>query len=571
MKSLLGAWSLALLLFASLGVGIGRADNMDPTPLGRSTAATILAAQVREIAGSSMVSRAKKEKRISTEVRIAVVAATAYKRNSGEILGIALELATAAARAAPQFTEVVSAAASFAPAVTRIDGATGQIRAAAFAAAKKPAPGRRKLAPAREYAETAPAARETEDEEAPAPRRPARHPTSAADTPMEPAMDDTAEGPEREVPSRSSVARNVAAGENTSFHVTADVSAQLNDNVFLSSTDKVHDTIISATPGAEFHFGQRSLAHGSLAYHESFQRYANKSAANVTLGSGNGDFGYNDGNVTAVAGASFQQLYQTNTDILAQGRRELVRSDTLGLNGSVEKQLGAKTSVMIGTSFNRISYKSAGLIGSQDTGLPVKLYFKTTPKVDLSAGVTYDWVKPQNNGPRGRDGYYNIGARGSFTPKLSGEFSVGYRIREVGDSARESLWGFDGALNYELTPKTSSALVLSRQFSTSALGESVQNGSYVLRLSTDVSPEWQIGASLTFRDSDYGTAVFTGATTPVTNPRQDKTWEGGLMTSYIFSSWCSASANYSFRKNHSTVTGVDFSNNLLNLMLGFRY
>jgi len=134
-----------VLLVILACAGAGPAAQASPTPEAGATAPAILAQEVREIADTSMISRAKKEKRISTAVRVAVVAGTAYRSDPDEIVGIAAELAAAAAGAAPHFADVISKAAAFAPTVARIEGSSGRIRTAAYAGAR--GAGRRRGAP----------------------------------------------------------------------------------------------------------------------------------------------------------------------------------------------------------------------------------------------------------------------------------------------------------------------------------------------------------------------------------------------------------------------------------------
>jgi hypothetical protein len=211
------------------------------------------------------------------------------------------------------------------------------------------------------------------------------------------------------------------------------------------------------------------------------------------------------------------------------------------------------------------------LVSSRYTDLPFSLYFRALPKLDFLTGFTYGVERPDGGGPTGKDFYYNVGLRGSLTPKLTGEFSVGDRTREVGSNPRERLLGFNGSFNYEVTPKTNAVLTLSRGFNTSALGESLTNGSYRLALRTELTPQWQVGTSLTYRSVDYGTAVFTVANFAAGTRRKDDYWEGGLDATYNYSQWLTASAYYTLRNNRSTVPGVEFSNNILGLILGLRY
>jgi Putative beta-barrel porin 2 len=534
----------------------------------RSAAADDLSQQVAEIAHSSAISRAKKEKRISTAVRVAVVAATAYKRDSDEIMGIALELAEAAARAAPSFAEVIANAVSFAPSLARIDAAAGRLRAATYAAAKAPGGGHRSTVAARKSRRPAPVAATEEEPEAP----PVRHVARRA--PREETETDTqGESTAMESPASDSPSMTPASSlsANSKFSVTADLSVRHDDNVYLTSNDKVGDTIIAVTPGVEFHFGQNSLTHGSLNYKTAFTRYADKTAPNVSLGSGSGDFGYDNGALAVAAAASFQQINQNNADVAALGQKAIYRRDLSAASGSVESHLTAKTSLKTGVNYSKSEYKTAGLTGSQETEVPLKFYYETTPKVSLSTGVAYRWVNPQNGGEKGKDLDYNVGARGNFTAKLNGEFSLDYRTRQVGDTDRENLWGLNGALNYELTPKTTSSLVFSRDFNTGALGESLKNSSYALKLSTDLSPQWLLGGGVTFRQIEYGPSVFRVNSTPTVVDRNDQYWEGNLQASYLYRSWLSATADFTLRRNHSSLSGAEFSNAILSFMLGWRY
>ena len=537
-----------------------------------SSTASELAAQVSEIAHSSAISRAKKEKRISTAVRIAVVAATAYKQKSADVLSVALELTDAASRAAPGFADIIANAVSFTPALSRIDAAPGQIRNAAYAAAKKPNSPRKTQAAAS------------------APRKSSTHSTRAPET-SEVSSGHLArtvpdDEPEPEVPVRHYTAESTLADEpsvsaksspgsgNTAFNITADLSVSHDDNIYLSNLSPVGDTIVAVTPGIAFSFGQNSLAHGSLNYSSAFTHYLNNTSPNVTLGNGAGTFGYDSGTVAIKGDASYQELNQSNNDALVT-QQAIYRSNVLGLNASVESHLTAKTSVMSGINYNKTKYKTAGLIGSQETEIPLKFYFETTPKVSLSTGFAIRHVNPQNGGERGRDLDYNVGARGNFTAKLNGEISADYRTRTVGNNPKENLWGLNGAVHYELTPKTTSSLSILNDFSTSAQGQSLNNSSYNLSLSSDLTPQWQLGANLAYRRTQYGPTLFSPTPNPLLIPaqidRNDKYWAANLQATYLFRSWLSATATYSHRLNNSNLTLAEYADNVLSLMVTWRY
>ncbi|RFC49778.1 MAG: putative beta-barrel porin 2 [Verrucomicrobia bacterium] len=562
------AGTLLLAVF-SASPGFARDDLSDRNPGDQAGAPSptasvaTLAAQVGEIAHSTSISRAKKEKRISTAVRIAVVAATAYKTDRGEILALVLSHAEAAARVAPHLAEVIANAAAFAPPVMRIDTAPGQIRAAAFAAAKNPRAVPAASLAARGFSPTAHRRKPPEEiaaiEYPPAPSR------------SEPELEaETAETATVSLPPAESSAGKTSLGSNTNVNFTANLSTRHDDNVFLTSRDEVSDTIFSLTPGMAFQFGNASLAHGSLAYKETFLQYAHKSADNQALGSGSADFNYNDSGLAVNGNAAYQELNQNNREVAALGQKTIVRSNVLDITTGAESHLTAKTSVKGGLDLHWLKYENTALVGSREWSVPLKIYYETTPKVAVSTGFTYQSVQPLPDGPSGRDLFYNVGARGNFTDKLSGEISAGRHSRKTGDTPRQNLWGFDGNLSYDISPKTSSSLMLSRHFSTGVKGETLTNSSYTFKVSNDPSPQWQLSAGTTYRAVQYEPAVINTGGGPVTLDRQDRNWEGNFDATFVFSYSLSLSAGYTYRRNLSNLPGAEFGNNILSLMLDWR-
>ncbi len=557
-------WLLALVIVAGCPVfGLASDNGTSGQGVALTTPATVsdgareLAAQVREIAHSKTISRTKKEKRISTAVRVAVVAATAYKQNPGEVLQIGIALASAAAQAAPSFADAIINATVFAPAIARIDGATAQIRTAAFSAAKGPG---RKIAadaPAGQYAGVV-------QPRAPTTMAPTTEP--APTTPIEEAQDENLQSSPAAAPGST-----ITWGRNSSINFTAEAGARYDDNVFWTKTNKVGDTIVSLAPGAEYQFGQNSLGHGSIRYREMFSHYMDNTVPNANLGLGAADFGFSDDKLTLAATSSFNQLNQNNPDILAQGKSVLLRTDVFAAAGSAEVRLSSLLSAKAGGSYTHTDYKTAGLISSQHTDWPLSLYFQATPKLDISTGFTYGVERPDGGGPSGEDLYYSLCLRGSLTPKVTTEFSVGEQTQSVANNPRQNLLGFNGSFNCQLTPNTNCVLALSRGFNAGALGQSLVNSSYRLGFVNDLTPQLQVGTNLSYRSTDYGPTVYVIGNLPVFVPRTDHFWEGSLDISYEFSEHFKAGATYTFRINRSNDPGVEFANNVIGLVVDLRY
>jgi hypothetical protein len=622
MKCILGAPALVFsLTFFSMNAGLS-ADTAASSgevaapgnQAGQQTPAGALAAEVREIANYRMMSHAKKEKRIANAVRIAVVGATAYK-DPAEVVNIASELAAAAASAAPPFKDAIVHAVLFSPSVASIDGASGQIQAAVdyaaaqamkaekaadVAAAKNPAkpvmiektaevkpvenpatPETAEKAPVPAAVENAPQVAAVETAAAPQNQAPPAPPENAtvvqpAEAVAEPA-ETAATIRDRENGTKASTAENGAVqdrstpwtlpkidlGKNASLHFTADLSARYDDNVFLINKNKVGDEILSATPGAVFQFGQSSLANGSLSYQESFQDYIHKTSSAQQLGAGAGNFGYSNERLDLTANAGYVQSAQNQEGFFIPGQNVVVRRDQLDLGSSQEVHFTEKTSAGMGESYSHTHYRTPGLglVDNHSSSFPVNLYYAVRPKVDLSAGFTQSEIKTPGNGPGSTqvNRYYNIGARGDFTPKLTGSFSVGYTTSNVTQSKNTSLFSFSGNFGYALRPKTSLTLAASRSFGAGAQGEQTKTTSAALSASTVFSPRWQGSAGLTYQNLGY----------PAN--RTDNNIAGTVSATYVFSTKINATLSYSLNNNYSNVSTAEYLDNILSLSVGLKY
>jgi len=538
------------------------------TTAGRAAATADLAVAVAEIARSDGASRAKKEKRIAEIVRVAVIAATELKDSSVEILDLALDVTESAASAAPSFVDVIANAVAFTPSVARTKGAAGQIRTAAYAAARTP----------RSPPATAAGYSSFHGPHAPgwsAGTEPLTSPSgpSLSSEPVNGNLADARSGRAGVVQSSVPSGPKIQWSNAASLALTLEVSMRRDDNVYLTprgvAAAKTADTVMAVTPGADFRYGQNSLAHGSVVYKTAFTRYAEHTASSVALNSALADFGYDNGLLNTAANVAYEQTNQNSSYEAARSGTAILRRDVLNAGASLETKLFTRTSFRTGVGFNQSKYKTAELIGSHSIYWPLKLYFETSPKLALSSGATFSRVAPQDGGPKARDAYYNLGFRGRLFSRVTGEFSTGYRTRSSEKAGQDGALGFEGRLNYDPTGKTNVLLSLSRDFGAGPLGESLKSGSYSLQISSDPTPRWQLAAGLVYHDTSYGPAVFSNRSGDA--GRTDSTWEGTLIASYMLTSWIGVSADYRLRYNSSNFEGAQFSNNIIGLSLALRY
>ena len=189
--------------------------------------------------------------------------------------------------------------------------------------------------------------------------------------------------------------------------------------------------------------------------------------------------------------------------------------------------------------------------------MPIDFYYKWTPKTDLSAGYRYRDTQV-DIGQDSTDHFFNVGARGEFSPKLTGRFAVGLNRRTLNRGGDANQLGLEARFAYELTPKTSLEFGASNDFGTSPQGQQLRNKIVHGLLTAKLSPEWSVNAGLSWRAIDYG-------------PRTDGFFEGQAGTTFIVSPHVRIVGNFVHRNYRSDVRFNEFKNNVFSVAANFRY
>jgi polysaccharide biosynthesis protein VpsM len=361
----------------------------------------------------------------------------------------------------------------------------------------------------------------------------------------------------------------LAIGDNAELFATGSASAAYNDNLLLSADGaELEDEVFTFVPGFDLQFGKDSLLKGNIAATATLTSYSDfENLNNQLLGVGS-QVSYQSGAVSLSGNASFNELDQATVDVLGAAGRLVERDVTAaGINGEVEAS--GKISVGAGLAYNKVDYKVAGFVDQEDYTVPVNVYYELTPKVDVSTGVTYknSELDPEflgvGNATEYDAVYYNVGARGAFTSKLSGAFSVGYNTREANIGPDDDgSFGADASLAYAYTEKTQLTLSLARNYSnSSANGDSYENSQITFGASSALTTDWSVSASATYRQLDYQNI-----------DRSDDYVEATLGASYIINAHLTASASYTIRDQSSDLGAAsEFSNNVVALSISARY
>lgn len=339
----------------------------------------------------------------------------------------------------------------------------------------------------------------------------------------------------------------LAIGDNAELFVTADAIAVYNDNILLASSPEEDDVIFTFRPGFDLQFGKDSLIKGYLVGTATLTTYAENNELNNELFGIGGASTYDNERLFLRVNASFNELDQPTIDVTPTASKLVERDVTAaGVNG--ELTLSEKISVGGGFSYNDIDYNDAAYTDSTVYTVPVNVYYELTPKVDLSAGIRYSRtdldLAPGSTDPDKYDTlYYNVGARGAFTPKLSGSFSVGYTTREANkDGDDENSFGTDASLAYAYSEKTQLRLAAGRNFSNaSAGGSSYENTQISLSASSAITVDWRLNAAVTYRVLDYQGV-----------DRTDDYIEGSVGATYLINAHLTAGLSYLYRENTSS-------------------
>lgn len=343
----------------------------------------------------------------------------------------------------------------------------------------------------------------------------------------------------------------LAVGDGAELFLTGTVGIRSDDNIFLSST-KVDDVIIDINPGFELVFGKGSITEGHLSFTESFARYSENDAQDTELAALNFSSNYDDGKTTVATKAGYNELVQNTADLVGLTPRDIT---TLGIDA--ELSASAKSKVGIGAQYSNTDYGRTGYNDLTTFTIPLDYYYAVTSKVDLSLGVRYRTTEV--TGGIDSKGYaYRVGARGEFSPKVTGTIKVGFSTRELDTGPSEDLLDIDAKLNIELSPKSTLQLTASNDFGVSAQGAEQKNLAFGGTLIGKVSDQLSFRGALNFRAIDYYS-------------RTDDYVEAQLGLDYVVSTAVTVRAGYAYRNNESDLAGGDFDNSVFSLAARFRY
>lgn len=361
----------------------------------------------------------------------------------------------------------------------------------------------------------------------------------------------------------------MAIGDGAELFLTGTLGIRSDDNIFLSRNAE-SDVIFDINPGVDITFGKDAQMKGALTLSDNFTNYSDNSDQNTQLFQADFWTRYDDGKLKLGFNVGYHELNQNTVDARANGI--LLRRDIFTAGGNTEVEVSQLSSIGGGVMFTHENYKRPGFTDTDMLQVPIDFYWKWTPKTDISIGYRYRDTKVDNIGNDSTDHFFNIGARGEFSPKFTGKFAVGYTKRKIDgtDFAGRSigdkdLFGVDSSFAYEIDPKTNLQFGLSNDFGTSPQGTQQKNFTINGMVTTKVSEEWTVNAGASWRNIAYARS------SRLVGPHEDDFWELQLGTAYIINANIRLVGGYTYRKYNADLAANEFKNNVFSFSANFRY
>jgi hypothetical protein len=298
-----------------------------------------------------------------------------------------------------------------------------------------------------------------------------------------------------------------ALGDSAELHYLADASMVYESNLFLRSARKVSDQHLVFSPGIELKLADDGAASGTLRYQHRFTSYANNSDLNNDFSDFDGRFGLDSGVMVAKGYITYRELASNTIDANRDGI--LLERTAATLGGSVRYELSQLTSLSLALDYGDTDYDDAFYTDIKSTSIPVTLFYKVQPKVDVTAGYrhrTTDTSGGFYNSVDFTDTYYFVGAVGElFSPVVYADVSVGYQKRDYKGLNLDAQSGsYDISFIYTGSAKAVLTAGFSRDYRTSAVG----GAAYAFTSASvggryKASSRMSLNASVVIGESDY--------------------------------------------------------------------
>lgn len=346
-------------------------------------------------------------------------------------------------------------------------------------------------------------------------------------------------------------------GTRNQVFVFGSITFAYDSNIFSSGADEAGDYIYSAQVGVELKRRAGIIAVNSRAVfdRQEFQRNKTQSSWNPTFYL---EFNKTTGRTT---GAITINAFRSSRADSAVNLRTQTWNFPLGLN--VKYPINDKFYVTSSTGYLKRSYTDgAGLLNYTDYSESIDLLYVFTSKTDLS--LSYRIRVGETNLGTTTDQSLMFGLVNQIIPKINGAVRAGIQRRTL-DKTNDTFTQITLAadVSWAITRKLNLKGIAMRDFSTTAVGGSVDSLSGQLRAGYDFSRRYQANGGV-----GYGRNRFLDGTT---SGRRDDffSWDVGFTVAW--SEHLHAGLSYNYLHNWSTLSFSDFERTGYSLDISSRY
>ena len=350
---------------------------------------------------------------------------------------------------------------------------------------------------------------------------------------------------------------NLLEDSPVKFHPHLDLQATYDDNILISSTNKLGDFSFMIRPGLQLVYGDLNRNYLSLDYTagiEEFYRHTEFNAVNhyVTFGGK-----YNFSRLKLQIDHQFKD--ETSEDFEAGTRLQQEQNLT---SASAEYNLSHYFS--IGALYHQElhHFPTPGQIDNELYQPGVALYYHLSPKTDIFGEFDYGWAEVAR-GENQQSETGTLGLRGKITSKITGRIGVGYQNTDYsGSSPSVDTVSASVSLHGDFTRHTFADFVVERRInpSTTFTNNSVTTTRADLTVNQRIYKEkFLVYLGGAYQRDEYNQPVATGVT------RTDDIWEGRAGVRYLMKKWLEFGASYRYQHNASTAPGVSFNQDVVSV------
>lgn len=346
-------------------------------------------------------------------------------------------------------------------------------------------------------------------------------------------------------------------GTRNQVFVFGSIVIAYDSNIFSAPTDSAGDYIYNATVGVELKRRAGIIAVNARAVfdRQEFQKNKTQSAWNPTFFL---EFNKTTGRTT---GAFTVNAFRSSRADSAVNLRTQTWNFPLGLN--IKYPVNDKFYVTSSSGYLKRSYSDgSGLLNYTDYSEGIDLLYVFTSKTDLS--LSYRIRVGQTSLETTTDQALMVGLVNQIIPKVNGALRFGVQRRTLdGTGASFNQLTASADVTWNVTRKLNVQGVVMRDFSTTAVGGSVDSLTGQLRTAYDFSRRYQATGGV-----GYGRNRFLDGTT---EGRRDEffSWDVGL--TFNWSEHLRAGLSYNYLRNWSTLSSSDFERTGYSLDLSSRY